>query len=260
MIDFSKVPLPDAPSERIAEIDRRMDEIRIQRGEVGELSGIGPPHTGEIVDLNLDGAKRTLRIFDFQISEMELEAKILEVNSESSAKIATEMTGQVKRIDKAVDDRRKEIIAQPDSFVRKVNGFVKPIRDRLKGLEAILKRKLGDYAYQQELQRREIERLQREEAAKLQEDLNKEAEAKGVEPVQVIPVSVTTRKEPTRSDGAVASSVIVWKHEVVDLNAVPREYLMANDLAIKTAIRAGIRNIEGVRIYEEAEMRVRRVG
>jgi diketogulonate reductase-like aldo/keto reductase len=41
---------------------------------------------------------------------------------------------------------------------------------------------------------------------------------------------------------------------------VPREYLAVDDTAIKAAIKAGIRSIPGVEIYEEAEVRVRRVG
>ena len=53
---------------------------------------------------------------------------------------------------------------------------------------------------------------------------------------------------------------MVWKHEVIDAAAVPREYLMVDDAAIKAAVKAGIRAIPGVRVFEEAEMRVRRVG
>ena len=73
-----------------------------------------------------------------------------------------------------------EIIAEPDSFVRKVNGFVKPLSDRLKALEALLKRKLSDHAYQVELQRREIERKQTQARIELQKQVDSEAKAKGV--------------------------------------------------------------------------------
>lgn len=256
MLDFSKVgfepeqpmgppsgPAPPPPGRRNSlERKAEFDDI------------------GALVDLNITGAKAAIKLFDDHVTDMERQAAELEVKSSEAAQNATEMTGQVKRLAKSIDERRKEIIAEPDSFVRKVNGFVKPLSDRLKTLEGFLKRKLSDFAYQQELARREAERLQREAAEKLQAELNQQAAAKGVEPVQVAPVALQQKQGPTRSDTAVASTVMVWKHEVTDPKAVPREYLMVDDAAIKAAIRGGIREIPGVRIYEDAEMRVRRVG
>jgi hypothetical protein len=213
-----------------------------------------------VVDLNIDGARRALRLFEDKVAVMEAEAQAIEVKTSAAAANATEMTGQTKRLAKSVDDRRKEIIAEPDSFVRKVNGFCKPIADRLKAIESLLKRKLADYAYQVELQRREIERKQNEARVELQKQVDAEAAAKGVESVTIAPVAMPTKKEPVRSDSAVSSAVMVWKHEVIDAAAVPREYLMVDDKAIAAAVKAGIRNVAGVRIFEEAEMRVRRVG
>jgi hypothetical protein len=216
--------------------------------------------SGAVVGLNIDGARRTLRIFEDKVSIMEAEANDLLVKTSDGATRGTEMTGQVKRLMNSVDARRKEIIAEPDSFVRKVNGFVKPISDRLKAIEALLKRKLSDYAYQVELQRREIERKQSEARIELQRQVDAEAKAKGVETVVIAPVAMPTKKEPVRSDSAVSSAVMVWKHEVIDASAVPRNYLMVDDKALTAAVKAGIRIIPGVRVFEEAEMRVRRVG
>lgn len=253
MIDFSKVPYPgDSISDSFVAVgvDQR---IIIQKREE-------PEDSGAVVDLNIDGARRALRFFHDKVSAMEAEAAGMTVNSAAAASNATEMTGQVKRLMKSVDDRRKEIIAEPDSFVRKVNGFVKPISDRLKAIEALLKRKLSDHAYQVELQRREIERKQNEARIALQKQVDAEAKAKGVETVTLPPVAIPTKKEPVRSDSAVSSAVPVWKHEVIDAGAVPRQYLIVDEMAIRAAIKAGIREIPGVRIFEEMEMRIRRVG
>lgn len=48
----------------------------------------------------------------------------------------------------------------------------------------------------------------------------------------------------------------VWKFEVTDPMAVPGEFLVINETAIRDAIKAGIRTIPGVRIYEEASLAV----
>jgi hypothetical protein len=247
MIDFSKIPIPadTTMGGRVCyPIETEQDK----------------EDSGGVVDLNIYGARRALRLFEDKVSVMEAEAQAIEVKTSAAAANATEMTGQVKRLANQIDARRKEIIAEPDSFVRKVNGFVKPLADRLKALEALLKRKLSDHAYQVELQRREIERKQTQARIELQKQVDAEAKAKGVESVVIAPVAMPTKKEPVRSDSAVSSAVMVWKHEVIDAAAVPREYLMVDDKAITAAVKAGIRSIPGVRIFEEAEMRVRRVG
>jgi hypothetical protein len=219
--------------------------------------------SGAVVDLNIDGARRALRIFEGIVSDIERQSSELVVNSTVSAQAATEMIGQVKDLEDKIESRRKEIIDVPDKFVRKTNAFVKPMMDRLKAIEGkggIINRKLADYSMRVELQRREIERKQNEARIELQKQVDAEAKAKGVESVVIAPVAMPTKKEPVRSDSAVSSAVMVWKHEVTDAAAVPRAYLMVDDAAIKAAVKAGIRIIPGVRIFEDAEMRVRRVG
>jgi len=259
MIDFSKITNPADPPwthDLSNPIENESDQSGWWLKERLEEKN----NSGAVVDLNKDDARRAIAAFSGKLASMRTEAKALVVNSAESAKQATEMIGQVKRLAKAIDERRKEIIAEADSFVRFTNGQVKPLADELKDDEAILKRKLADYAYQVELQRREIERKQNEARIELQRQIDAEAKAKGVESVVIAPVAMPTRKEPVRSDSAVSSAVMVWKHEVIDAAAVPREYLMVDDAAIKAAVKAGIRAIPGVRVFEDAEMRVRRVG
>ena len=257
MIDFSKIKYPgDSISDSFVAVGDCEQGIIIQKREE-------PADSGAVVDLNIDGARRALRIFDGLVSDMERQSKELVVNSTASAQAATEMIAQVKDIEDKIESRRKEIIDVPDKFVRKTNAFVKPMIDRLKAIEGkggIINRKLSNYSMKVELQRREIERKQNEARIELQKQVDAEAKAKGVESVTIAPVAMPTKKEPVRSDSAVSSAVMVWKHEVIDASAVPREYLMVDDKAITAAVKAGIRNVAGVRIFEDAEMRVRRVG
>ena len=42
----------------------------------------------------------------------------------------------------------------------------------------------------------------------------------------------------------------LWAFEVVDADAVPREWMIVNEQAIGAAVRAGLRTIPGVRIFE----------
>ena len=77
---------------------------------------------------------------------------------------------------KAIELRRKEIVADPNEFVKSVNGFVKIFSDKLDDLEKTLKKKIADYQYKVELERREQERKQKEAAEALQKRLQAEAD------------------------------------------------------------------------------------
>lgn len=48
-----------------------------------------------------------------------------------------------------------------------------------------------------------------------------------------------------------------WTFEVIDPHAVPREHLTVDEKSIREAVRAGVREIPGVRIYQDAGLAVR---
>lgn len=49
----------------------------------------------------------------------------------------------------------------------------------------------------------------------------------------------------------------LWKFDILDAQAVPRQYLMVDDRLIREAISIGAREIPGVRIFQEAVLAVR---
>lgn len=78
------------------------------------------------------------------------------------------------------------------------------------------------------------------------------------EPVALAPVKASEAARVVSSTGRVtATASTVWRHEVTDLAAVPRQYLMVNDAAIKAAIAGGVRDIPGVRVFEDVRTVVR---
>lgn len=74
----------------------------------------------------------------------------------------------------------------------------------------------------------------------------------------VAPVAVKEAARVVTSTGRVAAvGATVWRHEVTDAQAVPRQYLMVNEAAIKAAIAGGVRLLPGVRIYEDVRTAIR---
>jgi hypothetical protein len=234
----------------------------MREGVTGDGIEAGVPVAGaeRRSELDFEYARAMLAEFESRIVEMEREAAAFVVTDEETAREATDRAGAVLSFVKAFEDRRKEIIRDADSFVRKTNQVCKSKRDRLDAIARRYKDSLADYKYQEELKRREIVRKQEEERAKLQAALDAEATRLKVDPVTVAPVAVPRTAGPVRAESATSSTVMVWDFEVVDPGAVPRNYLAVDPAAIRAAIKGGIREIDGVRIFERAEIRVRRVG
>lgn len=128
----------------------------------------------------------------------------------------------------------------------------------------------------EERQRREqAEREQREaeeEAAKAKSEADREAAealaaeaARAAEEASVAESAIASLPEVQMPKAVVAappkqegiSTRKVWKAEVIDDAAVPRDYLVVDEKAIRAAVKSGVREIPGVRIYSVDEMAVR---
>lgn len=220
-------------------------------GTVEDAFLAAPSITTPMALFSIDGAKREFLPYAAKIEEMVRQSKAHEVKDDVTNTQAVAMTGQVKKLLKEIETARKAIIEKPDSFVRSVNGFVKSFTDQIKSIEDDLKRKSAEYTYQLELERRKREREAQEEARKLQERINAEAKAAHVEaPVITMPVMPPPPKV-TRTEYGSQHIRLDWVFEVEKPELVPREYLCVDERKIKDAVKAGVRNISGVKIYEK---------
>jgi hypothetical protein len=78
-----------------------------------------------------------------------------------------------------------------------------------------------------------------------------------VETVKVEAPVVPQKTGPVHTTAGSASTKKVWKFEVTDANAVPREFLLVDEKAIRAAVAAGVRQIAGVRIFEETQVAIK---
>lgn len=113
--------------------------------------------------------------------------------------------------------------------------------------------------------RKEREKLEKENLTKAQEakakaEIEKKerelAELKELEMRQeMAPAMVEPPKKTTRTvNGARATFKQRWTFEIVDPVNVPREYLTVNEKAIREAINEGVREIHGVRIFQDLSL------
>lgn len=202
--------------------------------------------------LDIEAAKERLQIYVGAVARMVEEAEALKIESEQDNERAVALGTSAKKLFNQIEDRRKAIVNEPNDFIKSVNGFCKVFSDKLKSVEDGMKRKISQYRAVQEQRRREEELRAKREAEELQKKLNAEAKEKGTEPVQVAAPILPKQQAPVRTETGSAAARKVWTFEVEDLDRVPRKYLSLNEKAVRDDIRAGVRNIEGLKIFEDA--------
>lgn len=87
----------------------------------------------------------------------------------------------------------------------------------------------------------------------------------GAEEIVQQSVTATTKIEEARYSGAVAmaaptklaGAAKVWKFKITDPSLVPREYLTVDETLVRRAVAGGSREIPGVEIYQEDQLRIR---
>lgn len=174
-----------------------------------------------------------------------LAENIVVENSEQNA-IAVERSGDIKNALKKIEEKRL-------SFTKPLNESLKNINKTFKELCAPLAMAVGliDGAIHK-YRARERERIaESTRNIQAEEDRRNKIraahEAKGhkttapVELLKPAPIEVTDMT-PVRKD---------WKWEIIDPNLVTREYLQVDQVLVTKAVRAGVRSIPGIRIFEK---------
>ena len=147
-----------------------------------------------------------------------------EVVNEESASQALSMSLQARKIRKQLDETRLSIVRPHLDFQRAVNKIVKEYEAILEKIENNLTHKLDEY-------------------------LQKSASTNNAS-------FLVQSKEMCVEDGKL-TKVKKWVWELGDENAVPREYLSLNEKKIDEAIKQGVRNIPGIKVFEKEEITMR---
>ncbi len=211
-----------------------------------------------LVQVNLNLVKPGFAKFEAEITKWEAEAKTLEVKSNEDRASAAMIGGEAAKLTKQLDAKRKEILEPYKTFEKSLNGFVAGFTDRLRDISNLTKAKETRFVALQEMARREAEKKAQEAAEKLQAKINKDAEKKGIEPIQVqapiVPPAPTKMRTET---GTTSYEVKSWVGEIINPAEVPRPYCEPSQKLVNQAVKEGCREIPGVKIYEKTEIRYR---
>jgi hypothetical protein len=207
--------------------------------------------------LDVEAVKKGLVKYDLAIDEMVSKSQGIAVIDEATNVMAIELAGGAKRINKTIEDYRKELVQPALDYQRSVNNLCKHYQDRLTAIERDVKAKCGQYQQRVELERRKAQEAARKAQEELQRQIAAEAKAANVEPPPIVAPVVPEAPKTVRTEQGSMTFKEVWKFEVTTPLEVPRDYLIVDERLIRQAVAAGVRNIPGVRIYSEKEASIR---
>lgn len=237
----------------------------------------------DVIALHFSDAQKT-RLAEIQqgIDELVGEIDCMEVRAPEDAANLNNLLGTVKRTLGDIEYSRTNQVKPLNETVKLINDVWRRPKEVLEEAEKAAKRKLVLFLQaereraaraereaeeaQAEIARRQADALAKAEAAKGQEraEALREADSAGTALAVAQALAPPPAPRGIKSDGGadgygrVTSSLReVWTFRVVDKTKVPQQFLSVDEKAVRAAIAAGIRGIEGLEIYAEETLATR---
>lgn len=173
-----------------------------------------------------------------------------EIITEDDLVRASNALTQITRNKLEWEKRRKALVKPANDWVKWVNdqwkGFIGPVEQA----EARIRTMMSAF------RAKEQQRRQAEYTAALEE--SKEIFPGGSPiPEVVAPIPQESLRRVETDNGSVGFTT-VWKWTITDIGQIPTEYWALDETKITKVVKAGIREIPGIRIYAEEVPTVRR--
>ena len=175
------------------------------------------------------------------------------VKTDGDVKGATNDLSLISKLKKAIEEKRKEYVGPINEHLKSVNDAFKQFTEPLVQADAITRQKVLDYRKEQERIRREQERINQLRLEVAQAEMKLKGEL--TEPVGLVEVK-PEQPEHYRAEMGTLGKFMVPKFELVDFSLVPDEYKILDTVKVGKVVRAGLRSIPGIRIWEEESIRV----
>lgn len=166
----------------------------------------------------------------------------------------------LKEVDAAREKHNRPLLTAQRCLKAKADAVLSPMNMAV----LRLRNRLNDFVAEQERVRREERRKRDEEAQRAREALERENIAPEVIAEVVAEQPRPERAPVARGDyGSTVGTRTVWKHEIQNVRQVPDQYLKhpkvveALGQVVGAAVRSGVREIKGVRIWDEQAASVR---
>ena len=177
-----------------------------------------------------------------QVTKLETQAQSVQIVAAEDYESAITLVGKLKETASEIKQKKESITKPLNEALRNARELFAPIEEQFERAEAIVKTKLLDYKRKKDTEAREAEA---KIAARVEKGTLKiETAERKLD--QVERVETTTKS----SSGHSVQVRKVKKVRIVDAAALPREYLIPDDVLIRKDALAG-KVIAGVEVYED---------
>lgn len=197
----------------------------------------------------------------------EIQSKVVDVQVDDETIFsATDFTKKIVVLRKNTEAAKKESVEALKQVIAETEAPYKNLLNEIAKIETLLRDKILEY--HSEKRRREMIRLEAERQEKLamlaraQEQYALDAKVDEVAGIEKTMELVTAEQLKAKSSvqgftGATSGIRLIWTFELIDVNQVPREFMQINEVAVRDAIRAGKRDIAGLKIYQRESVNIR---
>lgn len=205
------------------------------------------------------------------------QAKILVITDNRTNESATIFLKNVKALQLEIKKELRPAIEQAHELHRTLVAQEKKFLEPLQEAETLVKRKMGDFLFEQEKIRIEEQRkaqqaaeaAERKRRAELEEQakrheaagrMDKAEERRAMAEEVFVQAPIVESKVEKQAGVATVQN---WKFEVIDEMKIPREYLVVDESAIGKIVRAfknkekTEKTIPGIRVWAETNVAVR---
>lgn len=213
--------------------------------------------------------KDELAHFRQTIPSVVRQANAMTVESAEAETVAYEAVGVAKKMLREAEVRRKAITQPLDNAKKETMRLFKDLTAPLEEAVGVMTGKITAYRDEQERIAAEAERKRLADLAELEAkriEAEEKAESRKTAKGQANALAIAdaiddqmTELEQVEYVPDVGSATVasVWTYQIVDDEAVPREFCSPDRGKLRQAVRDGIRQIAGVRVYQERSVRSR---
>lgn len=192
--------------------------------------------------------QQEFEIMEKQISPVIQKAGSYPVNNIADVENASVFLREIKDMEKVIEDKRTEFTKPLNQSLKSINDTFKKMREPLEQARDLLTRKILTW------KRIESERVAQEQAAyrKIQEAEAELRRLQNMPEIKEEPIVIT----PVVNKIGNMQTVKRWKFDVLNFIIIPNDYKEINTVTINAAIREGVRDIPGLKIYQEESLSI----
>ena len=168
-------------------------------------------------------------------------------------KLATDGLSVISKLKKAVGEKQKEYLQPFKEHIAEVNEAFKRLMEPILAADSLTREKVAAYYAEQARIRREQEEVNRLRMEAAEKEMALKSELS--ESVNLVEVTSEPAKA-VQTDMGTSGMAKIWKFEVIDFSLLPDRFKMENATLIGKVVRAGEREIPGVKVWSEDSLRV----